>query len=510
MTAPAMASDAETAAAVPPVSPKTGRPVARRLEINFLLLTAGEFIAKILTFLAFSHLARTLGPETYGSLEFVLAVMVFFTLPIDLGLGAYGAREIARNKPIAGRLLREITGMRLILAVVSFGLLLLFTGVIRKAPELKILLAVYGWSLFAGPLLLQWFFQAHDLMHWVAAASIVRQGVFATVLFGFFRPGMPLAFIGVAECISVTVVALFCLYVVHYRMRVRLEWPSFRFSALLSHLRQGMPIGLTELSWAFIWYFATVILGVIFANEALGWFGASHRALMALHTFVWLYFFNLLPSISRCVDLPHDYLLGLMKKSVNFASWTSLFAAFTLTALSSEVIVLVFGDEFEGAGHSFAVLAWMLPVAMLSGHHRFALIAYNRQMSLLKCTAASAVIAVTLGLTLVPLMGDFGAAWALLIANIVNFALVYRAFRQHVVEIRIHNQLLKPLSALALAAAVFGLLRHEHLNPWIAAVAASFAYGAVLVSTEGRQILSFVRGFLDRELARRAEEPLVG
>ena len=37
---------------------------------------------------------------------------------------------------------------------------------------------------------------------------------------------------------------------------------------------------------------------------------------MALHTFVWLYFFNLLPSISRCVGQPREYLQGLMSRSI--------------------------------------------------------------------------------------------------------------------------------------------------------------------------------------------------
>ena len=71
------------------------------------------------------------------------------------------------------------------------------------------------------------------------------------------------------------------------------------FGRRLNHLKEASPIGLTELAWAFMWYFCTVLLGLIFSDATLGWFGASPRALMALHSFVWLYFFNVLPSISR-------------------------------------------------------------------------------------------------------------------------------------------------------------------------------------------------------------------
>ena len=63
-------------------------------------------------------MAKVLGPWYYGLLEFTLAVIVFFTVPVDLGLGAYGAREIARNPHDSERLLHEITGLRLLLAFV--------------------------------------------------------------------------------------------------------------------------------------------------------------------------------------------------------------------------------------------------------------------------------------------------------------------------------------------------------------------------------------------------------
>src|SRR5262249_50275158 len=161
-------------------------------------------------------------------------------------------------------------------------------------------------------------------------------------------------------------------------------------------------------AWAFMWYFCTVVLGFVFADASLGWFGASHRALMALHAFVWLYFFNLLPSISRCVALPVQQLLGLMDRSIRFAAWTGFFAVGVLTALAPMLLTIVYGPDFRAATNSFTVLAWMLPVAMLSGHHRYILIAYNQQRRLLTCTACAAAAAVLLGFLLCPHYGGIG------------------------------------------------------------------------------------------------------
>jgi len=350
-----------------------------RLAVNFLFLSVGEFTAKLLTFASFTYLARTLSLVSYGAIEFTLAVMVFFTLPADLGLGQYGAREIARHPADSSRLLREITGLRLLLSLGSMLLLLVFIALLQKSSEQKILLALYGVSLLGTPYLLQWFFQAHDQMHWVGAASIVRQGGFALLVFSVCRPGFPLIYIGFIECAAVLSAAVFCVCVVTGGMRY--PWPGIDLGMvrLMGHIRQAFPIGLSELAWAFMWYFCTVLLGFLSPDRSLGWFGASHRAVMAMHTFVWLYFFNLLPSISRCAVLPHAYLLELMDQSVRFMAWAGLLAAPLLTVLVPQVMTLIYGPSFHDGWRSFASLVWMLPVAMLNGHHRYILIAYGHQ-----------------------------------------------------------------------------------------------------------------------------------
>jgi O-antigen/teichoic acid export membrane protein len=470
------------------------RPVEpQRLAVNFLFLSAGEIGAKLLTFLSFTYLARTLGPVSYGAVEFTLAVMVFFTLPTDLGLGMYGAREIARNPPSAPRLLREITGLRLLLSLFSMFLLAVFILLVQKGPEEKLLLGLYGISLLGTPCMLQWFFQAHDQMRWVGAASVVRQAAFALLVFTFCRAGSPLIYIGLIECASVTLTAAFCVYVVKGPMRYWWPLPKMGIASLVEHVRNASPIGLSELAWAFMWYFCTVLLGFLSPDQSLGWFGAGHRIVMAMHTFVMLYFFNLLPSISRCARLPHAHLLQLMDDSLRFAAWSGLFAAPLLAVLAPQVLTLVFGRSFHDGWPSFAVLVWVLPVAMLSGHHRYILVAFSHQKWLLACTFIAAAVAVLLAFALIPWFKGVGAAWALLIANIVNLALVYFAVRRLVVEVPVHRPLFAPLAALGVAGLCFlGLARW---NFYAAVLAAAAVYVGVFVRTDGARLILFLRSF---------------
>jgi O-antigen/teichoic acid export membrane protein len=240
-----------------------------------------------------------------------------------------------------------------------------------------------------------------------------------------------------------------------------------------------------------MWYFATVLLGFLFQDESLGWFGASHRILMALHTFVWLYFFNLLPSISRSVHEPPEYLATLISESLRITSWIGILGAFGLTILSRQALITIYGQDFAGAVPTFSVLMWMLPVAMLSGHYRYILVAYNRQKRLLVCTSISAATAVVLGVSLVPFFGATGAAWALLLANILNLILVFESVRRCIVAIPFRKQLIEAVGALTVAMGVFFVF--VWVNVWVAAALSCAAYAGTLALSHGPHALTLYR-----------------
>lgn len=463
------------------------------LARNYILLTSGEFVSKLLAVGAFMYLGRVLGPQRYGSLEFTLAAMVFFTLPVELGLSDYGAREVARGRLSPSALLGEVASLRLLLAACSFSALLVFAAVLDRGPDLKSLFVFYGLSLFGAPALFQWFFQGGDRMHLVAAVSIVRQFTFTAVVFALVRAGGPLNRVGMAECLSVLAAGAVCVLILGTRLKIPPPRLTFRPARLLAPLREALPIGFAQLAWAFQWYFATVLLGFIAPGTPVGWFGASHRILMSLHTFVWLYFVNLLPSISRTVSRPRPELEQLIERSLTVAAWGSVFAALVATAFAPILIRLIYGSRFAGAEGVLRLLVWMLPVAMVGGHYRYILIGYGRRRLLMKSMGISAVVAGVASAVLIPRFGAHGAALALLTGGIVEFALSYTFVRLSVARIPAHAPLTGPVMAAAAAATAGLLALAAGTNSWIATAATTGAYLLILLAWQGRDLLTLVK-----------------
>jgi O-antigen/teichoic acid export membrane protein len=450
-----------------------------------LLLYGGEMAAKLFGFFAFTRIGRLLGPESYGRLEFVLALIVFLTLPADGGLGAYAARETARGRCPVPRLLAGVAILRMLLALGSFTVLMAIVMTL-PAPT-GVLLTIYGLGFLLMPMQLQWLFQGRGRMEWVAAASVVRYGVFAGLIFFCLRPESSLVWIGIFEALSLLAAAALCAFVARSDLRAAIAaWPP-RCSELVGHLRGSWPIGLSQLSWAALWYFATVLLGLWVAGEALGRFTASHRIVMALHTFVWMYFYNLLPTLCRTAAAPSGDMQRLLGPSLTLTSWVGGLAALLATILADDIAALMYGEAYRSAGRLLAVLIWAVPLALVSGHYRYALIACDHERQEFCCNVIGASVAVVLGVLLIPSQGAFAAAVALTVAALVVLVLARAAAREVCISVPPLYLVLPALAALLVA----GLAARSmaSFGNWAAAAAAAGVYLLLLALFEAHSLL---------------------
>jgi O-antigen/teichoic acid export membrane protein len=448
----------------------------RRLASNYSLLVAGEALSKFFSFAAFMYLARILGPKNYGYLEFTLAIMVFFTLFVDMGTGPWGARQIPRDPKKIPETAASVVMLRLLMASVGFLLLFLFSRAIAEELPRKLLL-IYGITLFAIPGFLQWVFQGLQTMRWVAWATVVRQFIFSFLIFVVVRRPQDLLDIGWIECVSVSAVVLFSIVI--YRRVVgsfQLQWNREKFRR---GLFESAPIGFSELSWAFIWYSATVILGLIVGGRSLGWFGAAHRPIMAIHTFVFLYFYNLLPSIAQAMQESTEVLRKLLSRSLAISCWTSLFLGTMGTIFAQYLLTFIFGTQYENAIPTFRILIWVLVLMMISGHFSYTLVGWNLQRLHLISFLAALAASLFLSVLLIPRYEIIGAAIAIFGSLLVKGILSWHFVRRHITEIPLSRHLIKPLAPTILSLTLYW--RFEAAHPFIFALTVPVLFAVMLL-----------------------------
>lgn len=381
---------------------------------NLVSLVGAEAFSKLVTFAAFAYLARICGPSGFGIIEWSGSVLMCAGLIIDQGFSAYGAREIARQPTRTGELVAEIVTLRFVLAAASFAAIVTVALLFVRDPSVAKLLLAYGLSLWALPLILTWVFQGHDRMNIVAVTQIIRQSIFAAVVLVLVRAADDVVIVGFAEVAGVTSAAIFSVW-----MYKRFVKTGRRLRPTLSGrlIREGVPIGISQMFWVTRMFGATLILGLIATAEDTGYFAGAMRILIALHTFVWLYYFNLLPSISRSWTAGRGEFTALIGNSMRTVILGCIGVAAVWIVAAPTVMVLFYGQSFASGGNALRWMAGVWVAAAISGHFRFGLIAAGLQRQEMFTSALGAVVA----LVLIPVgylwTGVAGAAAALCVAE---------------------------------------------------------------------------------------------
>lgn len=401
-----------------------------KLVGNYLYLAIAETVSKAATLVAFAYMARTIGREGMGAIEFASAAMLCAALAVDMGFGSYGAREIAKHRERTAELTAQVLFVRLIMGVVAFFGMVALAGLAESAVVHARLLMVFGLSLLCLPFLLQWVFQGHEWMGAVAGLNLLRQVIFAVVVFALLRGPEGLLVVAWAEFAGTLATAILGVWL--YR-RWFGESIRISISAPRDVLAHSATIGLSQIFWSIKMFGATVVLGLLVTADRvsdIAYFGGAMRILVAMHAFIWLYYFNLLPAMARSWHESQAALAALVGGSMQVVGWAALTAGWLWIVLTPVVIRLVYGAEYAAA---VPVLQWMGGVAVfaaLSGHFRLGLIACGFQKDEMATSALGAAIA----LVMIPLgfwwRGPVGAAIGLVVAEaavwLVSWALATR------------------------------------------------------------------------------------
>jgi O-antigen/teichoic acid export membrane protein len=239
-------------------------------------------------------------------------------------------------------------------------------------------------------------------------------------------------------------------------------------------------MGLSDFTWACLWYSPGIITGWmgLAATEHVAWIAASVRIVMSLHTFVWLYFFNMLPNLSKELSTSLDDWRDLVRRSLNTSMWPACLLAVGGTLIAPALIPVVYGGAFGAAVRPFQIVIWMIPLTWFSGHFRFSLIAAGRQRWEFAASAGAAIVTVAASAILVRDSGATGAAAALVTGGAANALLATIASARQIGSIDIVRSVRPALMATAISLIV-GAIVATMAGPIWTAVAACLVYVAM-------------------------------
>ncbi|MEO8302722.1 MAG: oligosaccharide flippase family protein [Betaproteobacteria bacterium] len=471
-----------------------------KLFKDYAVLAGGQVAGKIVAFLAFAWLARVLDPVGYGAVEYVVGLTLFFSTLIDGGLGVIGVRRSAHDPAALPTLAFQIRIARLFLALIAVPIMVLLASTMKSAAPL-ILVWLFALSLLTLPWRQEWLLQATERMADAALAQFLRMAAFAVLVFTLVDRPQQLVAVGWAELGAAALMSAYCVYIVHTRVAPLSARGSMKgFPALLT---EGTAVGAGNIAWAMNLYAPLFLIGTFIGGTQTAWFAAASRVIGSLLVFSYVYHYSLYPAVTRATARKDGELARLLAGSCRVTAWAGVLAALALTLLAEPLIVVALGAKMAPAAPMLQVMAWMLPVALCSGHARWSLAAAGLQTRVLGSQAGGLATTVVVALLVGPRMGGPGYA----IAALAGFVAVWGTAHGFAARAGLTPPPLRLLLLPALVAAAIAVA-HAHFGwgPWGAiAGVALFALSVPLVD---RRFIADMKALGHAKLARGGSMPV--
>ncbi|WP_042701855.1 flippase [Thermococcus sp. PK] len=388
-------------------------------------LFSAEVISKLLAYGIIVILSRTLGPDGLGQYSFIFYYVGLLGIFSDLGVSYYFMREVARDRSKTEELLPDVLGLKIVLVLVNFVVIVVLTLFLPKPMWIKALILLVGVEAMLTwiSLVFVQLMYAHEVTKYEAIARTVER------IWAFFVGGVVLYFY---RSLSPFIVALLIGYTIREFLRVK--WGTkfvkkiiirFNPQIWLSLLKKSYPFWLIGLFTLIYYRTDMVMLSLMKGDYETGIYRAAYT-LIEVSLFVPnIVVSTMMPSIARLWKQDKKTLDILLKKSLQMLTGFGVLALAGYFIFARLGIIIVFGKEFLESVSVLRILAFAVPFMFLNSLFGSFLNATERELVFTKITGFTALLNVMLNYILISYYGASGAAIATVLsqstANILSF-----------------------------------------------------------------------------------------
>lgn len=399
--------------------------VKNSIFYNVLLAISQVFFPLI----TFPYLARTLGPEHIGALNFAESMAKYFVMLAALGIPIYGVREIAKvhdNKPALTKMFTEIFVINFICTV---GLSLFFFASIFLIPQLFDQKVLFYWTVLYFVLqvfYLEWFFNGMNQFKFIAIRQFIIRFFFIVFVFLLIRSKEDYV-----NYMMMQVGLNLLLAVINFnnlRKLITIDKNIFKNINLKRHLKPLFYLFLTIFSISIYFSLDTILLGFLANNESVGYYSTAlklNKLIIAVFSAVTVAIF---PSMISLYHNGHVEKFKEMIRQVFFVLVSlSIPAVLVLIFCAREIVHLLFSPSFDRAIVPLQITAPLILIVSLSSIFGFQVLsALAKDRQILYSAVIGMLVSIILSVLLVPHYQEIGEAITILVTELsVCLAFIY-------------------------------------------------------------------------------------
>lgn len=395
--------------------------MTKQLPKNFLFLFWGEGVSHFLGFVVNAYIARILGVDGFGLINYSLAFLTYLLLFNNMGLTTLGTREVARDKNNL-TIIGNIVGARLLLTVILYILFSISLLIIYGNPLTKKLIVLYLITGLPNALYLEFVFQAREEMEFVSLGRIIQYASYFVLILLFLKIKeqiltVPLVYL--AACSLSTIIVAF----IYFRKYPGLKL-CFKPINLYHTILQALPIGLATIVYQSVINFPIIYLKISNGDMEAGFFSAGFKIMLFLLLVERIIYYLFFPILSKRAKQPDE----ILKKSFILFSQLVLgittFVGIICEIFAYKIVTLIYSSNFYQATATFRILVLYFIIAPLTTIWGYGLIALNQEKKFFKVIIITALTNLILTIIFGYIFKGIGVALAIFIAEFFGLILM--------------------------------------------------------------------------------------
>jgi O-antigen/teichoic acid export membrane protein len=365
-------------------------------------------------------IARYLGPQQFGLLNYAIAFTGLFGAIATLGMQGVVVRDIVRAPNTAQLTLGTAAILQFIGGIIAFSLLM--STIIFLQPNKPLTLSIVAilgsMTLFkAADIAVYWFESQVQSKYivWVKSSLFLLFSLVKVVLIIKEAPLIFFAWVILAEA-AISAFALIVVFALKVTPLISLGASSLRAKSLLG---DSWPLLLSGIAVMVYMKIDQIMLGQMIGDEAVGVYSAATGISEAWYFFPMIVMASVFPVILETKKRSSHEYRARLQKLYDLMVIISLSVALPMTFLAIPIVEYLYGNAYYGAGTVLIIHIWASIFVFLGVASGNWLLAENLQMISLQRTALGAFSNVILNLWLIPAYGVIGAAIATVLSQAI-------------------------------------------------------------------------------------------
>lgn len=366
-------------------------------------------------------MARYLGPEQFGLLNYALSFVVLFSVFINLGLENVVVKQIVNNGELEGEVVASSLLLRFIGSAV-FLIVTYFVVVLIKPDDsivhkLVIILSIgYVFKVFE---IIRYWFEAYMRAKYSAIMEVVALTIsIAFKVFLIFFDA-PLIYFGwaIASEMFVMAIGLSLMFAFHYgkpfgSLKPKLERVKTLFL-------EAWPLTLASALYMVAAKIDQIMLGNMIGSEAVGVYAAAVKLSEGWFFIPAVIATSLYPTMLNAKKTSRGLYLERTQNLLNLMAFIGVAAAILIGVVAAPVMNFVFGQGYSESTSILIVHIWGGVFIAISGISYRYLIAEGLQKYSLYRGVTGVIVNIALNLMLIPSYEVMGAAISTVVSQLM-------------------------------------------------------------------------------------------